>query len=266
MNLNELKVMILIVASLFFILMLLFRKKFTNKEQNQRINGSETTLEKSSNICCTAIGSYCKVMYEFYPLSGFKTVQAKQLYEDVVVKNLWIEEPFHTIFATLLRFYEDYDDCIKSENTNTINIKIVRTGKMVHVYKVYLVQELVFTTVNDVYNCIKNVYNQEDAKLILIATMLFKIDLLRSMSQIYNTHDLSCENILPIKCKNWQNILQIIYQIRAGEEQYNFINTIFQNSKQIASEHPYTDTQNSLNVLNPLPHYNPKIKKILLSV
>ncbi len=266
MQMSDLITLMTIVMSIAFILIIFFRRKPEKIKQVQQNEPSQNQAVKTLKQHSVKVGSFCKARYDFYPISVFKTCLGEQLYKDIIVENLWIQEPFHTVFITLLKFYEDHDDCVKSESTNTIMIKIAKTNEAANAYKVYSVQELVFRTVYDVYNYIKHKYTDNDIQLLLIATLLFKIDLLRSMSQIFeNNRNLICEKILPKKCRNCQKIMQIINQIRAGEEQFDFINIIFQNSKRIAYEYPYEDSQKLQNDLLPLSRYDPKIKKNLLS-
>ena len=58
------------------------------------------------------VGRCCKVRYNYYIASNFNSHQAKELYTNIIVANLWIKEPFHTVFTSILKFLEENDDCI----------------------------------------------------------------------------------------------------------------------------------------------------------
>ena len=211
------------------------------------------------------VGSCSIVKYNYCLPSSFQNYQTMKLYSDIIVSNIWLDEPFHTVFVTILKFIENNNDCIKSETTNTIKIKIARTNESANAYKVYSIRELIFMTVLEVYGQIKNDYNTKDIQIILIATLLFKIDLLGSMSYVY--HDIDNVNYSDIfldKCENSQKVLYVIKQIRQEDEQFNFINIIFQNSKKFATEFPYEDSQKLHKKLLTLSNYTPKIRKRLM--
>ena len=212
------------------------------------------------------VGSYCKVRYNYYLPSSFGNNQTKKLYTNIIVSNTWIEEPFHTVFTSILKFLEENDDCIKSESTSTIKIKIARINESANAYKVYSVKELIFMTLDEVYRQIRTEYNTKNIQIILLATLLFKINLLRSMSSVYNNiNDINCADIFLDKFENSKKVLYVIKQIKQETEQFNFVNIIFQNSKKFATEFPYEDSHESQKNLLALSNYVPNIKKNLIN-
>jgi len=211
------------------------------------------------------VGSCCKIKYNYYLPSTFNHAQTRALYANIIVSNIWIEEPFHTVFTSILKFLEENDDCIKSESTSTIKIKIAKTNESANAYKVYSVKELIFMTVDEVYRQIKTEYNTKDIQIILLATLLFKINLLRSMSFVYDDiNDINCADIFLDKFENSKKVLYVIKQIMQETEQFNFVNIIFQNSKKFATEFPYEDSHESQKNLLTLSKYIPNIKKNLI--
>ncbi len=259
----ELYIILLVLILIFVIKFTFFRHKIVPEPEIVLEKEVITVQKREHDI---KVGSCCKVRYNYCIASNFNSHQAKELYTNIIVANLWIKEPFHTVFISILKFLEDNDDCIKSESTSTIKIKIVKINESANAYKVYSIRELIFTTLADVYKQIEDEYNVEDIQIILLATLLFKIDLLRSMSSVYNDIDnINCSEIFLDKFENSKKILYVIKQIRQGTKQFNFINIIFQNSKKFATEFPYEDSHVSQKNLLTLSNYVPNIKKNLIN-
>jgi hypothetical protein len=261
------------MIGLYFILLLLalvvvitftfFRHKIVPEPE---IHVEKEVLRIPKRKYFIKVGSCCKVKYNYYLPSNFNDVQTKELYTNIIVSNIWIEEPFHTIFTSILKFLEDNDDCINSESTRKIKIKIAKTNESANAYKVYSIKELIFMTVDKVYRQIRTEYNSKDIQIILLATLLFKINLLRSMSSVYNDiNDINCTDIFLDKFENSKKVIGVIKQIRQETEQFNFVNIIFQNSKKFAIEFPYEDSHKSQKNLLALSKYVPNIKKKLIS-
>jgi len=259
----ELYFVLLVLALIIVIKLTFFRHKIVPEPEIVEEKEVIVIPKREHNI---KVGSYCKVRYSYYLPSNFKSYQAKELYTNIIVANLWIKEPFHTVFTSILKFLEENNDCIKSESTSTIKIKIAKTNESANAYKVYSIRELIFTTVADVYKQIKDEYSAEDAQIILLAILLFNIDLLRSMSSLFDDIDsINCADIFLDKFDNSKKVLYVIKQIRQGTKQFNFINIIFQNSKKFATEFPYEDSQTSQKNLLTLSNYVPNIKKNLIN-
>ncbi len=251
----------LIIIGLYIFYILKY-KKVPEPEIQQTIQKKSVVEEEKYYI---DIGSKSIVKYYYYPIYYFKDYKSKELYAKIIIKNNWIKEPFHTIFVTILNFLYDHDDCIKSQTTASFKIKIANTNSSAYAYKVYSLKELILSTIENVYDQVQNEYNVKDIQNILLATLLCKVDLFRSMSTVYKDIDsMNFSKIFLDKYDNKHIVLDVIKMIKNHHKQFNFINTTFENSKKYAKEYPYEDSEINNTCLLSISEYKLNINKKLL--
>jgi len=158
--------------------------------------------------------------------------QARDIYKYIIVDTLYIDEPFHTLFAQLLIFWKNNDDWIKSKKSKTITILV--DGKKSKSFKVYSKQELVFYTVIKSFRYLqKENISKKNIQNTLIAILLF---------YIYD------EKIINSFLANYEDsniILVMLSLVNDHNKDFDFIHNIFEQSKGYAEAYPYTDDEDS---------------------
>ena len=101
-----------------------------------------------------------KVKYQIYDYSKNLTYEFRDLYVDIVLNNLWINEPFHSTFYKVLILFDKDELMIKDKNSKilTLNVRDQYSNNMIvsKSYQVFSSKRIVKMTLLKALNEILN--------------------------------------------------------------------------------------------------------------
>lgn len=189
-----------------------------------------------------------KMRYWLYPSVRDLSFECRILYDLVVVKNLWIDEPFHTKLYEILLLLSRNNFMIRNPNSSdlVINIRdendIVQTSKS---YEVFSTNELLYATIEYSLGSIVGFY-ESDAKNIVFAIVL----IICEKSQYFNQKELPLALIQDVlkEYSELENIWYILELIEAKDRRFDFIEKAYELAIQKAITYPYNDSTSPLHL------------------
>jgi len=165
------------------------------------------------------------------------------LYQFIVVKNYWVNEPFYSKFYELLLVFEKNDFMIVDPDAKVIVMNLrddnneVQTSKA---YEVYGSNDIVESVIRiSIQNILQ--FRKEDAQNIVIAICILVLE--------KSVHYLSQE--VPVKIiidllydyKNAKEVRQIIEMIKEKNTSVKFVFEAFEQVLNVAKTYPYNDIE-----------------------
>ena len=118
------------------------------------------------------------VKISLYPSSTFSNYKMQNLYEEIIVKNYWIDEPFHSSFVKILYCISENDFWIKSLKSKEIIInfrglddKELRDTAL-HVLDL---REVLCDVVVEVDRYVHRILSKQDTHILLLGSMIYTI-------------------------------------------------------------------------------------------
>lgn len=190
-----------------------------------------------------------KVKYWLYnSYCDLKTYSLRHLYHDIVVKNLWINEPFHSKFYEILMILDKNELMMIDPHSRVITMNVrgkdnkVTTSKS---FQVFATRDIVVNTLSNAMSDIVR-FNKHDAQHIVIAICLIALE----QSLHYQSHEISFDTVKTM-WKDYEfteDIYHITTLLKEQNEQLQFVNKAFQ----IAFETTQTEAYNDSEASNPL--------------
>lgn len=204
-----------------------------------------------------------KVKYWLYtPSYDLKSYSLRYLYHDIVVKNLWINEPFHSKFYEILMILDKNEFMMVDPHSRVITMNVrgkdnkVTTSKS---FQVFATQDIVGATLKVSVSDIVR-FNQHDAQNIVLAICLIALE----QSLHYQSHEVSLD-IVKTMWKDYEfteDIYHITTLLKEQNEQLQFVNKAFQIAFEITQTEAYNDSEAS----NPLQLPTKLPQKVLKEV
>lgn len=254
-----------ILLLIFFITLffLVYHLKDVSLNEEDEIQSSEINENNVKQIEQKPFhAQYEKIKYWLYDsLKDLDSVY-RTIYRDIVVKNLWIDEPFHTKFYEVLLLLSKNDFMIKDKDSNTIVMNIRDENEIVQIsnsYSVFSTNEILSSTFEETRDKIKS-FNDNDAKNILFAMLV----IVCSKSQFFNDKEVPFTLIMKAleDYKQIDKVLYIVKLIEQGDKKVAFVKKAYDLAIRLAKTYPYNDsiTPQQLQICHKLP------KKILRNI
>ncbi|DAB34920.1 MAG TPA: hypothetical protein CFH82_02905 [Sulfurospirillum sp. UBA12182] len=189
-----------------------------------------------------------KMRYWLYPSVRDLSFEFQILYDLVVVKNLWIDEPFHTKFYEIFLLLSKNNFMIRNPNSSDLILNmrdendIVRTSTS---YEVFSTNELLYATIEYSLDSIVGFY-ESDAKNIVFVIVL----IICGKSQYFNQKELPLALIQDVlkEYSELENIWYILELIEAKDRRFDFIEKAYELAIQKAITYPYNDSTSPLHL------------------
>lgn len=261
-----------------FIVVLLIYLYIRHKEANTKAikeretpvkiqnNSKETVLHREYYV---QVGAKTPMKYFFYPVYIFHSKESLELYKNIIVKPMMIEEPFHTTFVQILLFLDKNDDCIKSNRTQEFKLKIRNSGEKGNAYLVYSIKELIFETLYSVFDYTNSSYGRPSIQALLLATAFVHMQKM-NLSNETGSEAEQCILIAKSFMKNESSqralVFDMIKKIKENDGEFSFVDFYFEKAKLFAKEYPYV--QHKYGEQKLLPTFSKSIhsKKSLYSI
>ena len=180
-----------------------------------------------------------KVKYLIYDYSRNLTYEFRDLYVNIILNNLWINEPFHSTFYKLLILFDKDDLMIKDKNSKilTLNIRDQNSNNMIvsNSYQVFSSKKIVKMTFLKALNQIMN-FNKNDAQNIVLAICVITLEKSLHFSNGKISNDFINE-LLTTEVKN------IITMIKNKHHQLSFVEDSFLFAFLNTTTEPYNDSE-----------------------
>ena len=203
-----------------------------------------------------------KIKFSFFETKHYLESSLAPLYQKIVIKNIWIDEPFHDKFYEILILINRNKFLIKDRNSNVITMHVRGKDNKVTVsnaYNIFITLDIVVETFN---LCIRNIleFEKEEAQNIVLVICILALE----KSQYYNNKECP-KNTIFYLLSNYEylnDIKFILAQIKIKNERFEFIETAFNDSFDRTFTRIYNDTEISkpLFLIEELP------EKILLHI
>lgn len=189
-----------------------------------------------------------KVKYWIYTPSYSLSTCLTVLYNDIVIKNLWLHEPFHTKFYEILMILDHNELMIIDPRSKVMTLNVRGKDNQLTAtksFQVFATKDILEATLRNAMSEIVQ-FHQHDAQQIVIAICVFTLE----KSLHYQSDEVSIDAT--------QNVLrdyayiENIYYIRGilerKDEKLQFVDKAFKLALRTSPTHPYNDSE----VLRPL--------------
>lgn len=180
-----------------------------------------------------------KVKYQIYDYSRNLTYEFKDLYVDIVLNNLWINEPFHSTFYKVLILFDRDELMIKDKNSKilTLNVRDPYSNNMIvsKSYQVFSSKKIVKMTLLKALNEIIK-FKKDDAQNIILAICIITLQKSLHFTDGKISND-SVDKLLTT------NVKAIITMIQDKHNQLLFIEDSFLFAFLNTITEPYNDSE-----------------------
>ena len=165
------------------------------------------------------------------------------LYELVVIRNYWVDEPFYTKFYELLLVFEQNNFMIVDQNAKVITMNLRNYNNQVQTSKAYEVYSSADIVESVIQTSMQNIlqYKKQDAQNIVIAICIFVLE----KSVHYLAQEVPGKIIIALlhDYKNAKNIRQIIEMIEEKNTSLKFVHDAFEQALNTVETYPYNDSE-----------------------
>ena len=201
-----------------------------------------------------------KIKYKLYDTKFKLDFYLNNLYQNVVVENLYIDEPFHTDFYKLLLLLNKDELMIVDKKAKVLTLNIRDTNNQMQIsksYSVFSVKDIIVEVLNISLNKILQ-FQKSDAQNIILAICILSIQKSQHFETQQNQND-RIQNMLDIDFKRIEFIINLINK---KDEQLLFIDDAINYAFETTRTYPYNDSekQQVLSLDIKLP------KKVLMSI
>ncbi|DAB34195.1 MAG TPA: hypothetical protein CFH82_06575 [Sulfurospirillum sp. UBA12182] len=211
--------------------------------EEERLRKLENEKNKQKEIFEQSIfGKKESVKYYLYNIDVLD-YKLSNLYKDIVIKNLWINEPFHTKFYEFLMLINDNHFMIIDPYSKviTMNIRdehnIVQTSKS---YQVYSAKDIIKHTIIDCIHDIKR-FNKNDAQNLII--LIFIVVLKQSVHYLSKEVPQSIIDRMLKDYKQAPRIKNIVQMFEVKNEKVYFIQESLNDAFSVVETLPYNDSE-----------------------
>lgn len=181
----------------------------------------------------------------FYDLESYSLIA---LYNDFVVKHLWINEPFHSTFYKILMILDKNEFMIIDQNSKVITMNVRdKNNKMTtsKSFQIFATRDIVEATIERAIHDIVR-FNRHDAQNIVIAICIITLE----QSLHYQSKEISMNTIKNLfqDYAHTEDIQYIIALLKEKDKKLKFVHNAFQ----IAFETIQTEAYNDSEVPKPL--------------
>lgn len=177
------------------------------------------------------------------------------MYEKVIINNLHIDEPFHTIFFRLLQIYDQTNSWLKSEHTKSLKLKIRKKDATFEEgisFKVYSVSEIAFDFLDNILQYLRSHrYLKKDEQTIILVALLYKINNVKELQYLcpncreeMELRDCIVVKVLLNKFDKKSRFFSFLSMLENGDEQLQFINEIYKETLASQKEYPFVLKKN----------------------
>lgn len=184
------------------------------------------------------------IKYWLYnPSYSLRTYGLIGLYNDLVMKNLWINEPFHSKFYEILMILDKNEFMILDPHSRVITMNVrgkdnkVSTSKS---FQVFSTKNIVVATLNNAMSDIIR-FNQHDAQHIVLAICVIALE----QSLHYQSPEVALNTVKTI-LKDYEfteGIRCIMDIVEDKDEELKFVDNAFQIAFQISCTYAYNDSE-----------------------
>ena len=202
------------------------------------------------------------VKYWLYNYCDLESYSLRYLYHEIVVKNLWINEPFHSKFYEILMVLDKNEFMMIDPHSRVITMNVrgkdnkVSTSKS---FQVFATRDIIEATLQNALSDIVR-FNKHDAQHIVLAICVIALE----QSLHYQSYEVSLDTVKTI-LKDYEfteDIYHIITLLKVKNEQLKFVNKAFQ----MAFETTQTEAYNDSEVSKPLQLPTKLPQKVLQEV
>lgn len=228
-------------------------EKILNTEEGKEEKVVKLVEEKSVEIQSQ------QMKYWLYSSFRDLSCELRILYSTIVVKNLWIDEPFHTKFYQVLLLLSKNNFMIRNPKSIDLVINMRDENDIVQKsisYEVFSVNEILCSTFQYTMDSIVS-FHKSDARNIVFAVVL----MICKKSQYFNYEELPLTLIQEL-LKDYhelENIRYILELIEAEDRRLDFVVKAYNMAIKRAATYPYN------NSVSPVPlQINQKLPKKVL--
>lgn len=167
------------------------------------------------------------------------------LYKDVVLENLWINEPFHSKFYEILMILDQNEFMIIDPNSKVITMSVRDKNNETHVsksYQVFATKDIVKATIREAKRNIVR-FQKHDSQHILLAVCIMALE-----QSVHYASKQVAENTIEKLLKDYQyanDIEYIIELIKQKEQKLLFVESAFKEAFRTTPTLPYNDSEAS---------------------
>lgn len=165
------------------------------------------------------------------------------LYKDVILENLWINEPFHSKFYEILILLDHNEFMIIDPNSKVISMNIRDKNNRVHAsksYQVFATKDIVKAIIRESMRDILK-FQKHDAQHILLAICIMALE-----RSVHYTSQEVVKNTFKELFKDYQyvnDIEYIIELIKQKEQKLLFVQSAFKGAFSTTKTEPYNDSE-----------------------
>ena len=221
----------------------------TQRTQSQNLNLSQEQKAQDSKIEKRKPEPVYKlqthnIKYWLYnPSYSLRTYALTGLYNDLVIKNLWINEPFHSKFYEILMVLDKNEFMIVDRHSRVITMNVrgkdnqLTTSKS---FQVFATRDIVVATFNNVMSDIVR-FDKHDAQHIAIAICVIAL----KQSLHYQSNEASLDTIKTILngYEFTEDVHYIVDLVKESDKQLQFVDKAFKIAFQTSSTYAYNDSE-----------------------
>ena len=184
------------------------------------------------------------IKYWLYnPSYSFRSYGLIGLYNDFVVKNLWINEPFHSKFYEILMILDKNEFMIVDPHSKVIRMNVrgednkMTTSKS---FQVFATRDIVVATFSNAMSDIVR-FDKHDAQNIAIAMCVIALE----QSLHYQSNEAFLDTIKTIlnDYEFTEDVYNISNLVKEADEQLQFVANAFKMAFQRSSTYAYNDSE-----------------------
>ena len=194
------------------------------------------------------------VKFYFYHPNTFQSYEAVELYKEIIVDNLWIDEPFHSTFVKIIQIIDQSKSWIKSRKTKELKLKIRKNNGNFEQgisFKVYSLRDLSFRFLSEILDYFRrNKSTNINIKNILLASALLNIHYVLEIKHWCEKGLTSDESRLVLASKILENytykneVISILDLIHQNHISIKYILEIYGETIRWQREYPYVEKGN----------------------
>lgn len=198
-----------------------------------------------------------KIKYQIYHQMDLNDNDMRYLYHTIVLEQLWINEPFHSVFFKILLLLDTNNFMIVDSNSKvvTLNLRDAKNKMTISKsYQVFSTKEIVATVFRQVLAKIFK-FNKTDAQSITLSICI--IVLQKSTHYLLPTQQGDIVTDILSEHDGSKDIGHIISLINEKNEQLLFVERAFEYALSYAQTYPYNDQgvkSTPIQIPSNLPH------------
>ncbi|WP_041963807.1 hypothetical protein [Sulfurospirillum cavolei] len=214
-----------------------------NLNLSQKQKAQDSKIEKRKPEPAYQLQTHNIKYWLYNPSYSFKSYGLIGLYNDLVVKNLWINEPFHSKFYEILMILDKNEFMIADPHSRVITMNVrgkdnqLTTSKS---FQVFATRDIVVATFNNAMSDIVR-FDKHDAQNIAIAMCVIALE----QSLHYQSNEASLDTIKTILngYAFTEDVHYISDLVKESDKQLQFVNKAYKIAFQTSSTYAYNDSE-----------------------